>query len=219
MAGKMKSVSRKELPGLAEDAEVMTRPGAGRLSREEKKHRVYLTARRLFVELGYHNVSIPAIVQASSVSTGAIYSYFPNKEALASYIHEQTLADFQILFVEQLEGRVTTRDKLSAFAEVVFELTEQDPEVMEYLLFMRHDEFMQDCSPICFTEPFRLVQGIIKQGIEQGDIQADNVFVAGVAYTGVIIRAAQLRLKCVLEESLIEIAEQLKFHAWKAISP
>ncbi|MBE0574721.1 MAG: TetR/AcrR family transcriptional regulator [Desulfuromonadales bacterium] len=215
----MKSVSRQELPAHAEDSELLPQPGEGRLSREEKKHRVYLTARRLFVELGYHKVSIQTIVKASGVSTGAIYSYFPNKEALASYIHEQTLADFQTLFLERLEGRETTRDKLSAFAEVVFELTEQDPEVMEYLLFMRHGEFMQDCSPICFTEPFRLVQGIIKQGIEQGDIQADNVFVAGIAYTGVILRAAELRLKCVLERPLTDIAEELLIHAWKAISP
>jgi AcrR family transcriptional regulator len=219
MTWKMKSVNRQEFPVRGEGTELLTRLGEGRLSREEKKHRVYLTARRLFVKLGYHNVSIPTIVQASGVSTGAIYSYFPNKEALASYIHEQTLTNFQTLFLERLEGRETTRDKLRAFAEVVFELTDQEPEVMEYLLFMRHGEFMQDCAPICFTQPFQLIQNILRQGIEQGDILADNVFVAGIAYTGVILRAAELRLKCILERPLTDIAEELLSHAWKAISP
>ena len=56
---------------------------------EEKKSRVLREARRLFVQCGYHNVSMPDIVKAAGVSTGAIYSYFPNKEALAREIHER----------------------------------------------------------------------------------------------------------------------------------
>jgi AcrR family transcriptional regulator len=188
-----------------------------RIGREEKKSLVVLTARRLFVELGYHNVSIPAIVKTSGVSTGAIYSYFPNKEALAATIHEQTLEDFHTRFLQRLEGREATCDKLRAFAEVVFELTEQEPELMEYLLFMRHGEFMQGCSPICFTRPFQLVQAILKEGVERGDILSDDFFVAGIAFTGVVLRAAELRLKCVLDKPLPEISAQLLDHAWKAI--
>ncbi len=50
---------------------------------EKKMTKVLLTARRLFVENGYYGVSIPSIVKASGVSTGAIYSYFKDKEGLA----------------------------------------------------------------------------------------------------------------------------------------
>lgn len=188
-----------------------------RIDPQEKMSRVMLAARRLFVQKGYHNVSIPAIVEASAVSTGAIYSYFPNKEALARHIHEQTLADFQSLFQRRLAGRQTTYEKLRAFAEVVFETTEQDPEMMEYLLFMRHAEFMSDCSPICFTEPFRLIQGVIQEGICSGELRPGDYFVSALAFTGVILRASELRLKCVLEKPLSLICEELIANAWAAI--
>ena len=189
-----------------------------RIDPQEKMARVMQTARRLFVQKGYHNVSIPAIVEASAVSTGAIYSYFPNKEALAKHIHEQTLAEFQRLFQERLTGCQTTYDKLRAFAELVFETTEQDPEMMEYLLFMRHAEFMTDCSPICFTQPYRLIQGLVKEGIEKGDLRAGDHFVSAIAFTGVVLRAAELRLKCVLDKPLSLLAEELIADAWAAIS-
>jgi AcrR family transcriptional regulator len=178
-----------------------------RFNPQEKMSRVESTARRLFVQRGYHNVSIPAIVQASGVSTGAIYSYFPNKEALARHIHEKTLAEFQTLFQQRLEGRQTIYEKLRAFAEVVFETTEQNPDIMEYLLFMRHSEFMQDCSPICFTQPFRLIQGIVKEGIESGDLHQGDYFISAISFTGAILRASELRLQCDLENPFSEIAE------------
>ncbi|MBE0596018.1 MAG: TetR/AcrR family transcriptional regulator [Desulfuromonadales bacterium] len=188
-----------------------------RIDPQEKMTRVMQTARRLFVQKGYHNVSIPAIVQASEVSTGAIYSYFPNKEALAKHIHEQTLADFHLLFQARLDGRQSTYEKLRAFAEVVYETAEQDPEMMEYLLFMRHAEFMHDCIPLCFTEPFRLIQAIVRDGIAAGDLRPGDFLVSAISFTGAILRPVELRLQCVLEKSLGEMAEELFANAWAAI--
>lgn len=46
--------------------------GQRQLGSHEKMSRVLKAARRLFVKHGYHNVSIPRIVQESGVSTGAI---------------------------------------------------------------------------------------------------------------------------------------------------
>lgn len=183
----------------------------------DKRQRVLRSARNLFVKNGFHNVSIPAIVRASGVSTGAIYSYFPTKEALARHIHEQAMGEFHRNFMLRLAGRTNSEEKLRAFAETVFETTESDPDLMEYLLFMRHGEFMQDTAPICFSEPFRRVQEIVKDGIANGEIAADDFFIAGIAYTGAILRAAELRLQCVLKTPLNEIADRLIAHAWASI--
>lgn len=187
------------------------------LTSEEKKLLVMREARRLFVKRGYHNVSVPEIVKATGVSIGAIYSYFPNKEALARNTHEETLSEFLILFRRQLEGRTTCRTRLRAFAEVVFDTTERDPEVMEYLLFMRHAEFMTGLAPICFSEPFQMLLGIIREGIESGDLRPATFYLSAIAYSGVILRAAQLRLGCILNESLDELAEELIDNAWRSI--
>lgn len=187
------------------------------IGQEEKKSRVMREARRLFVQCGYHNVSMPDIVKAAGVSIGAIYSYFPNKEALARQIHEEALAGFMALFHQRLAERTTCRDRLRAFAEVVLETTERDSELMEYLLFMRHGEFMPGLAPICFSQPFQMLREFIREGIETGELHHGTPLVLAIAYTGVILRAAELRMKCILTEPLGSIAEELIDNAWAAI--
>lgn len=184
---------------------------------EQKMTQVVRAARTLFVKKGFHNVSIPQIVKASGVSTGAIYNHFSSKEGLARYIHEQTLTAFQQRFTERLHGQATTFDKLQSFAELVFEITETEPEMMEYMLFMKHGEFLQGISPICATQPFRQIQQIIAAGIETGELRRGDFFVSAVSFTGVIIRATELRLQGVLQTSLFEIKDELIDNGWAAI--
>ncbi|MFO7578167.1 MAG: TetR/AcrR family transcriptional regulator [Pelovirga sp.] len=184
---------------------------------EGKFNRVLDCALKLFVEKGYHRVSVPDIVEASGVSTGAIYNLFGNKENLARTLHNRILDGFQSAFQERLRGRDSAYDKLRAFAELVYELTDEDPLTMEYLMFMKHTEFMGEMAPICMTEPFRVIREIVKQGIADGEIRPGSYFVNAVSYTGAILRPAQLRLECVLQTPLNELAEDFIANAWAAI--
>ena len=184
---------------------------------EAKTERVLDCARRLFVEKGYHRVSVPDIVEASGVSTGAIYNLFGSKEKLARQLHKLTLDAFQAAFLERLLTCATTYQKLRAFAELVFDLTETDPTTMEYMLFMRHADFMDDMAPVCMTEPFRLIREIVKTGMAKGEVKQGDFFVCAVSYTGAILRPAQLRLECVLQRPLTDMADELIANAWAAI--
>ncbi|WP_224746879.1 TetR/AcrR family transcriptional regulator [Pelovirga terrestris] len=184
---------------------------------ETKYHQVLDCALRLFVKKGYHRVSIPDIVGASGVSTGAIYNLFGSKENLARTLHQQILTGFQNDFVARLVDCETAYDKLRAFAELVYEKTDHDPITMEYLLFMKHAEFMGDMAPICMTGPFRLIRQIVTDGMAGGEIRQGDYFISAVSYTGAILRPAQLKLECVLEGSLCDMADELIANAWAAI--
>ncbi len=184
---------------------------------EEKISKVILAARRLFVERGFGGVSIPSIVKASGVSTGAIYSYFKDKEELARTIHNQTVDEFNTLFQQRLEGDEPVSSVLKKFTELVCELTEDDPVLMKYMLFMSHGNNIADVSPICSTEPFRLLQSHLRRGIETGQIRCKDFMVAGLSYTGITIRAAELRMDGVLDLPLTEISEELFINGWNAI--
>jgi len=183
----------------------------------EKMTKVLSVARELFVKNGYHNVSIPAIVKASGVSTGAIYSYFSNKESLARQIHENTLEDFNQMLQERLEHVTTAREKLEVFARLSFDIAESDPVMMEYMLYMKHAEFMTDAVPMCFTEPFKAVRLMLEEGMETGAIRQQDLYTAAITYTGVVLRAVELRLLCVLQRPLQEISDELLHNAWAAI--
>lgn len=182
-----------------------------------KMTRIVTVARSLFVEKGYHNVSIPQIVKASGVSTGTIYNHFTNKEGLAAYIHEATLNNFQQRFSERLVGLTSTYDKLRNFAELVIEITEEEPEMMEYMLFMKHGEFLSASYPICSTEPFKKIQQIVADGIKNGELRQGDFLISAVSYTGVILRASELRIQGVIDVPLKERLDELVENAWAAI--
>jgi AcrR family transcriptional regulator len=184
---------------------------------EAKRESILRFAHRLFVKKGYHRVSIPTIVEASGISTGAIYNLFGSKENIARTLYQKLMDSFMQSFQNRLQECTTTYEKLRAFAELIYELTEKDPDGVEFMLFMRHVEFIAGISPVCMTEPFKLVREIIKEGIACGDVKPGDYFVCAVTYTGAILRPVQLQLDCILPRPLAETAEEFIDNAWAAI--
>lgn len=184
---------------------------------EEKIDKVLQTARRLFVEKGYCGVSVPNIVMESGVSTGAIYSYFRDKETLAKEIHAWTVQQFHDLFQDRLNGDESVFQVLKTFTELVCELTEADAIMMKYMLFMQHGGVVSGLPSVCSTEPFRLLQSHLRRGIENGEIRSKDFMVAGLSYTGVTLRAAELRMEGLLPYPLTELCDTLVENGWNAI--
>ena len=181
-----------------------------------KRRKILQTAHQLFVDRGYHRVSVPMIVQASGISTGAIYNLFGSKENIARTLYEELSARFMFCFEQRLTQHTTTYGKLRAFTELVFDLTETDPAMIEYLLFMRHAEFVDDMSPI-LSEPFEIVRTIVKEGIVANDIKSGDYFACSVTYTGAILRPVLLHLEHVLPKPLKMYSEEFINNAWDAI--
>jgi len=190
---------------------------ARKIGQEEKRALVMDCALRLFVQKGYHSVTVPDIVKESGVSTGSIYSYFKNKEDLAEQIYQQVQSRFNQQLAARLVHKETTYDKLKAFVEMVFEATEQDPVVMEYMLFLRHTEFLPNSLPICHSEAFQIVRNILQEGMNRGEVKTQDIFVAGISYTGVVLRAADLRLSGVYLHNLTECIDIFHENAWNAV--
>lgn len=185
---------------------------------DKKMLRVMTAARELFVHHGFHNVSLPQIVESSGVSTGAIYHHFQNKEGIARFVHDMTLHEIQETLTRRLKETDTIRERLEAFTAVIFDITESAPEMMSYMLFMEHDHFLPGTLPICATESFCLVQDIIHEGMKTGDLKVTDVMIAATSFTGVLLRAVELRLRGVISMPLSEHRSELFENAWKTIS-
>jgi AcrR family transcriptional regulator len=86
-------------PRLAFDAQAVERlrHAAGAVEPPQSGSRVYsslvTSARRVFVELGYHNTRVDDLVAAAGVSHGAFYRYFKGKDELARILNAQALHD------------------------------------------------------------------------------------------------------------------------------
>lgn len=195
----------------------MEDPRLRKIDPQEKIQAVITTARRLFVEHGYHSVSIPMIVKESRVSTGAIYHHFDNKEQLARRIYDQTLSEFQEMLEQRLAGQGDVLSRLSAFGKLLVDVAQSDPEMMRYMLFLNHGEFLSSCPPICSSTPFRWVQETIRNGIADGILRSEHPFVAAASFIGAILRTIELSYQGVITESLDTLISPILDHALRSI--
>jgi len=183
-----------------------------------KREQICEAALHLFVQRGYYSVSIPDIVRESKVSTGTIYNYFNSKEELARSLYEKTVTDFSHDFEEKLTDCESTRQKLDAFVALIFTWTEETPETMEYMLYMKHGEFLSDAKPTCMTEPFRQVRQIVSEGMSSGDLREADPYIAAISYTGVVLRAAETRLSGIISVHLSGVQDEFAENAWRTIA-
>ena len=73
--------------------------------------RMLSAAEQVFAEAGYSGATMASIAQRASISTGNIYRYFDNKEALFSAILPDAFADaFRRLLKRRLAGLVDASD-------------------------------------------------------------------------------------------------------------
>lgn len=138
------------------------------------KARIVSAAWKLFYEQGYENTTVEDIIFESETSKGSFYHYFEGKDAL--------LGSLSVLFDEKYEE---LRDQLQ-------------PEVgaIEKLIFLNHELFTMIDNSVSlellarlFSSQlvtrgekhlldrnrtyFKLLQQIVREGLEQGDLRSD----------------------------------------------
>jgi TetR/AcrR family transcriptional regulator, transcriptional repressor of aconitase len=59
--------------------------------RDERRAHILAAARRCFVRDGFHQTSMQDLVREAGMSSGAVYRYFPSKEAMIVAIAEENL--------------------------------------------------------------------------------------------------------------------------------
>lgn len=120
-----------------------------RIARNQR--RIEAAALKLFTRQGFHGTNIREIAEKIGVSTGAIYTYYPSKEAIfASLVrsYRARIDAWRRGVCASLKNPVSKRD-LKSFAAEVLKLVTRDP---EYLLLLYIDvvEFQNQH----FTETF-----------------------------------------------------------------
>ena len=92
------------------------------------------TATRLFTEQGYEAVSIEAILQACSLSRGALYHHFASKEAVFTAVLETTEERIVARLAAAAEGATDPVAALRAGCAAWLDLAAEDPVVRRVVL-------------------------------------------------------------------------------------
>ncbi len=179
--------------------------------------RVLTAALRLFVNNGYHNVSIHDVQKAADVSIGSIYKHFGGKEGVAKALYLHLLNEMNEMMDSVISQDLSAIEQCNLIIRLLFEYTETRSDIIAFVLHAKHTEFISDEPPICSAEPFQKLRSIVQRGMDNGEIQTFDYWVATSAIFGGAIRLIHLRLDGVIQHPLPELYEQLISVTWNGI--
>lgn len=91
----------------------------------QKKKYILDTARKVFVEKGFKNVTMKDIVEACEISRGGLYLYFDSTEQILMEVLQMEAEETDDVFTERIEQGDTAADILTLF------LKEQKRELLQ----------------------------------------------------------------------------------------
>ena len=179
--------------------------------------RILTAALDLFVDNGFHNVSIHEIQKQADVSIGSIYNHFGGKEGVAKALYKHILNEMD----ELIDGVIYEVNSPSAQCKEIirqlFEHTETHQNILAFVFHAKHTEFLPDVPLICNASPFIKIREIIDKGIEAGEFINTDSWVAASSIFGGAIRMIQLRLDGLIEKPLPDYYDMIIQAAWSGL--
>ena len=182
------------------------------------RDKVLVTAIKLFTSKGYFNTSMRDITRESEVSTGSIYHYFKDKEGVAAALYQSMIERMRTELQQIMHTHETAHDQCRAVVSLLFTITEQEPDTMAFMLYVKHREFLPKERPICSSEPFEMMRTMVQGGMERGELEQRDVLVASTCLFGGAIRMITSYLDGILEKPLNDYIDDVWSCSWKAVA-
>ena len=112
----------------------------------------------------------------------------------------------------------TAHDQCQAVVHLLFSITETEPDVMAFMLYVKHREFLPNQRPVCSSEPFEIMRTMVRQGMEDGEIEQRDVLAASACLFGGAIRMITSALDGILEQPLSEYLDDTWECSWRAVA-
>ena len=174
---------------------------------------ILLVSLKLFSEKGYFNTSLTDIKDAVGIkTTSGIYQHFKNKQAIAEALIENILDSLSISIDDIRRRNRSASEQLREIVDLLFKLTDEAPEVVQFLLFVNIKEIVPAGKSLLETAPFSKIQRVIQNGIKDGEIRSIDPLLAYSYLFGIIKQTLSL----VLSGDLSEIADSYQSQTWLA---
>ncbi len=179
--------------------------------------KILTAALDLFVDKGYHNVSIHEVQKQANVSIGSIYKHFGGKEGIAQALYKHILNEVDEMIDGVTRDINTPIEQLEEIIKQLFEHTETHKKIISFVFHSKHADFLSDEPLICNAAPFIQIRNITAQAIKNGELKDIDTYVATSIIFGGAIRMIQLRLDGVIEKPLIDYIDLLLTSLWSGI--
>lgn len=135
----------------------------------QKKKYIVETARQVFKEKGYKEVTMKDIVEACDISRGGLYLYFQNTREIFEEVLKLEQEDSDDVFETGISGQATPSDILALF------LKEQKKELLS-----RKPSLNKAVYEYFFTEQVRSRENLLKKQFDAAVYVIERLIEAGV---------------------------------------
>ena len=168
---------------------------------------------KLFAQKGYFNTSLTDIKDAVGLkTTSGIYQFFKTKQAIAQTLRENILDSLSISIDDIRRRNRKSSEQLREIVDLLFKLTDDAPEIIQFLLFVKTEDFLSDSTDLLDTPAFNKIKRIVQNGIKEGEIRSIDPMLAYCYFFGIINQT----LAMVLNGSLPKSANSYQSQAWLA---
>jgi len=188
-------------------------------TKAEAQNEILLAALKLFATKGYFNTALTDIAEATGMkNTSAIYHHFKNKQMMASQLHANIFDSLNISVDDIRRRNQKSAEQLRGITDLFFKLTDDAPDVMQFLLILKLNEFLPEEKPVMETAAFVKIIKIIQAGIKAGEIRDIDPQLVYAYFFGIINNTLRLVLTGVLDKKADAYLSQTWLTAWNVIA-
>lgn len=166
--------------------------------------RILTAALDLFVQHGYHNISIHEIQKQAQVSIGSIYNYFGGKEGVARALYQHILHELDQAVDDIIAECGSPAEQCRRVITDLFNYTETHRNIIAFAFHPKHAEFLPEEPRPSDSSAFIKMRAIVQNGMDCGEFRQMDTWVAVTGMFGGAIRMIQLRLEGQIEKPLPE---------------
>ncbi len=139
----------------------------------EKRQRILDAAVRIFGRRGYHDAKIAEIASEARVAEGTVYLYFRNKEHLFGTVFDEKMDQLLARGREIASGGDPASEKLTRLVDLhlTYLAADRDLASLFQIELRRSARMLQRVIRSKLVDYFRLLGGVLKDGIESGEFR------------------------------------------------
>ena len=160
------------------------------------KRRIFNTAVQIFAEKGYDGTSIEDITSAAGVAKGSLYYHFGKKEDIFDMLLDEGLKLLRNNIEIKTRNCSTALEKIKAIILVQIKVTVKYEAFLNVVFSQIWGEENKNkkCKKAVF-EYIKIIENVIKEGIESGEFYDGNVEALASGVFGVTCSSLIYRLK------------------------
>ena len=188
-------------------------------TKAEVQDEILLAALKLFAQKGYFNTSLTDIAEVAGIkNTTAIYQHFKNKQMIAAQLYASIFDSLNISVDDIRRRNQKSSEQLRGIVDLFFKLADDAPDVMQFLLIIKLNEFLPLEQPIMETAAFVKMIKIIQSGIKAGEIRNIDPLLAHAYFFGIIDSTLRMVLTGALDKKADTYLSQTWLAAWNTIA-